>query len=67
MQHRLIDWIGGLVREDTGRKAGDELLHLIDPTTLHDVVIDQDVFPEELHLLGHVVKEPTNSLLLRLY
>ena len=44
MKHGLIDWVGGLVGEDTSRKEGNKFLDLVNAAVLHNVVIDEGIF-----------------------
>lgn len=57
VHHTLVDGVGGLVGEDARGQARDQLLHLVDATALHDVVIDQDVLAVELYLVLHVAEQ----------
>ena len=56
VNHRLVDRVGRLVRKNTGRQTANQLFHLEDPAALHDVVVQQDVLPIEIHLLSQVSK-----------
>mmetsp|Transcript_8941 Transcript_8941/g.28386 ORF Transcript_8941/g.28386 Transcript_8941/m.28386 type:complete len:451 (+) Transcript_8941:113-1465(+) len=60
VDHRLVDRVRGLVGEDAGRQARDQLLDFVDPAALHHVVVDQHVLPIELHLLRHVREQPAH-------
>ena len=57
VEHGLVNGVGGLVGEDAGGEKGDELGDLVDPTTLHDIVVEENVLAKELDLLGQVGKE----------
>lgn len=57
MDHGFVDGVGGLVGEDAGGEAGDQLLHFEVLAGLHHVVVDQHVLAVELDFLGHVAKE----------
>jgi hypothetical protein len=50
VQHGFINGVCGLIREDTGRQHGNELLNLVDAATFHDVIIDENVLAKELNL-----------------
>ena len=60
MDHGLIDRVRGLVGEDARRQARHQLLHPVDPAALHDVVVDQDVLAEKLHLVLEVAEQPSH-------
>lgn len=60
MDHGLIDGVGGLVGEDARGQARHQLLHLVDPAAFHDVVVDQDVLAEKLHLVLEVAEQPSH-------
>lgn len=57
VDHGLIDGVRGLVGEDARRQAGYQLHHLVDSAALHDVVVDDDVLAEELHLVLEVAEQ----------
>lgn len=57
MDHGLVDGVGGLVGEDARRQARHQLDDLVDPAALHDVVVDEDVLAEELHLVLEVAEQ----------
>lgn len=57
VDHGLIDGVGGLVGEDARRQARHQLHDLEDPAALHDVVVDEDVLAEELHLVLEVAEQ----------
>ena len=50
MDHGLVNRVGGLVREDAGREARDELDDPVLPAGLEDVILHEDVQAPELHL-----------------
>lgn len=60
--HSLIDGVRGLVREDAGRQAGHKLFNFVDPATLHDVVIDEDVLTKKFHLVLEVAEQTAHLL-----
>lgn len=62
VDHHLIDGVGSLVREDTGRQARYKLFHLVDPAALHDVVVDENVLTEELYLVLEVAEQPADLM-----
>lgn len=57
VDHCLVDGVGGLVGEDASRQARHQLHDLVDPAALHDVVVDEDVLAEELHLVLEVAEQ----------
>ena len=57
MDHRLVDRVDRLVREDARRKARDELLDAALVALLHDVVLHCDVFAPKVDLVRHVGKQ----------
>eukprot|EP00636_Phaeomonas_parva_P015482 CAMPEP_0118859466 /NCGR_PEP_ID=MMETSP1163-20130328/5700_1 /TAXON_ID=124430 /ORGANISM="Phaeomonas parva, Strain CCMP2877" /LENGTH=351 /DNA_ID=CAMNT_0006793057 /DNA_START=339 /DNA_END=1393 /DNA_ORIENTATION=+ len=61
VDHGLIDGVGRLVREDARAQAGHELLDAELAAALHDVVIDEDVFPEEVDLAALVREEAAHE------
>ena len=61
MNHRLVDRVARLVREDAGGEAGDQLLHSKLVAHLQDVVVHLHVLPEEVTVGAHVGKEATNE------
>lgn len=60
VDHGLVDGVGGLVGEDAGRQARHQLHDLKNPAALHDVVVDEDVLAEELHLVLEVAEQPSH-------
>jgi hypothetical protein len=51
VQHRLVDGVGRLVGEDAGGEHRNEFRDFVPTTILHDVVVDEGVFPVEFDLL----------------
>lgn len=62
VDHHLVDGVRSLVREDTGRQARYQLLHLVDPAALHDIVVDENVLTEELYLVLEVAEQPADLM-----
>ena len=58
VDHRLVDRVGGLVREDARREARDEPPHAALVAAVHHRVLHGDVAPPELDAVGHVGEEP---------
>ena len=61
MNHCLVNWVAGLVREDAGGEAGHQLLHSELVAHLQDVVVHLHVLPEEVAVGAHVGKEAANE------
>ena len=61
MNHCLVNWVAGLVREDTGGEAGHQLLHSKLVAHLQNVVVHLHVLPEEVAVGAHVGKEAANK------
>jgi len=61
MNHALINRVRRLIREHTRRQAGHQLLHLEVLARLHDIIVDQNILPVELHFLLHVAKQPPHQ------
>lgn len=49
------------VRQDTGTETRHDFAHLEIMCTFQDIVIDQNVVPEHLCLLPHILKETTHT------
>lgn len=62
VHHGLVDGVSGLVREDARRQARHQLHDLENPAAFHDVVVDEDVLPEELHLVLEVAEQASNLM-----
>lgn len=62
VDHGLVDGVGGLVGEDARRQARHQLDDLVNPAALHDVVVDEDVLAEELHLVLEVAEQPSHLM-----
>lgn len=60
VDHHLIDGVRSFVGEDTGGEARYQLVHLIDPAALHDIVVDENVLTEELYLVLEVAEQPAH-------
>lgn len=58
--HRLINWIGCLIREDTSREARNDFLNVELMAELEDVVVHQHVWPQEAQIVLHVVEQPAD-------
>jgi hypothetical protein len=61
VDHGLIDGVSSLIREDTGRKARDELLDTELVRALDDVVVHRKVVVVELDGLSHVDEQAANK------
>ncbi len=61
VHHGLVDGVRGLVREDTSRETGDELLHLVLVRALDNVVVHGEVIVVELNGILHVAEETTDK------
>ena len=59
VHHGLVDGVGGLVGEDARRETRHQLLHLVDPAALHDIVVDENVLAEKLNLVLKVAEQPS--------
>ena len=57
MDHRLVDRIGGLVREDARRQAAHHLLDVVLVGGLEHVIVDVDVLAEKIDVLAHVLEQ----------
>ena len=60
MDHRLIDRIGSLIREDASRETRNQLLHLKFTAQFHHIHVHNDIIIVKLYLVGHVVKQAAN-------
>ncbi len=61
VNHRFINWVRRLVREDASGQARYELLHLELVRTVHDIVIHQRIVTVKLDLVLHVLKQSANK------
>jgi len=61
VDHGLIDRVGGLVGEDAGGKAGNNLLDTKDLRSLKDVVINKQIITKEIELVFHVLEKTTDK------
>lgn len=52
VDHCLINGVGGLVRENAGGQAGDQLLDAQVLAAYEDVVLHHDIVPPEVHFVG---------------
>lgn len=50
VQHGFVDRVGGLVGKDASGEHGDEFFDFVNATTLHDIVVDENVFTKEFDL-----------------
>mmetsp|Transcript_2079 Transcript_2079/g.2978 ORF Transcript_2079/g.2978 Transcript_2079/m.2978 type:complete len:360 (-) Transcript_2079:110-1189(-) len=60
VKHGFVDRVGRLVGKDASAQHAHQLFDLVNATTFHDIVVDQNVFTEEFHLLRHVGKQPAD-------
>mmetsp|Transcript_3980 Transcript_3980/g.7942 ORF Transcript_3980/g.7942 Transcript_3980/m.7942 type:complete len:396 (+) Transcript_3980:66-1253(+) len=60
VKHAFINRISGLVGKDTSRKEGNQFFDLVDSTAFHNVVVDEDIFTKEFHLVFHIGKQTTD-------
>lgn len=51
VDHRLVNRVRGLVRENAGGQAGHQLGDLVLVAKHHDIVLHQDVLTPELHFV----------------
>ena len=58
--HGLINGVGGLVGEDAGGEAGDDLLHAELVARVQDVIGHEDVVAKEVQVGPHVVEQTPN-------
>lgn len=50
VQHGFVDWVGGLVGKDASGEHRHEFFDFVNATTLHDIVVDENVFTKEFDL-----------------
>lgn len=60
VHHRLVDRVRRLVGEDARGQTRHQLFHLVDAAALHHVVVDQNIFAEELHFVLKVAEQPSH-------
>src|SRR5688572_19155663 len=60
VNHGFINWVCGLIRENTSGKARYALFHSKVVTTLEDIVVHLHIFTEELEFVFHVLEEASD-------
>jgi len=60
MNHGLVNGVRGLVRENAGRQARNDLLDTKLLGVVQDVVVDEQVVAEVVEISSHVAEETAN-------
>lgn len=61
MNHGFINWISGLIGENTSGQTGNYFADFKFMSIMNDIVIDQEIITEQFSLLTHVLEQTSDT------